>query len=179
MHYSVHPPSSFIRSHLDRLLPDWSRPVASVLVVLQPSSCNFLDRTPVTESQKQFLRQNFIELGCQVATKLQQVGHLVAVFDPCTGLPVNHQPGQIGLDDVAVAGACLGYPTMNRYGCSVILHPDWGSAVYPSTLLSTAEPSLVEAVVRVVRSQPHISEALISPVLPLEAVLAYQSATSL
>lgn len=155
MHYSVHPPSPFIQSHLGRLLPDWSHPVSSVLVILQPSSCNFLDRTPITESKKQFLRQNFLELGCQVATKIQQAGHLVAVFDPCTGFPLNQKPGQIGLDDVAVAGACLGYPTVDRYGCCVILHPDWGSAVYPSTVLSTAAPALVEAAVRAVRNETY------------------------
>jgi hypothetical protein len=144
MHYSVHTPSQFISTHLDRLLPNWVRPVSSVLIVLQPSSCNLLERSPAVEAQKQLLRQKFLKFGHRVALQLQQIGHLADVFDPRTGFPTLSQPGQLSLDDVAVARACLGYPSTNSCGCSVILHPNWGSFVYPSTVVSSAEPELVK-----------------------------------
>ncbi len=76
------------------------------------------------------------------------MGHLAEVFDPRTGSPLFSQPGSLRLDDVAVVRSCLGYATCDRYGCSVILHPVWGSAVYPSTLLSSAEPHLVRGVLQ-------------------------------
>lgn len=147
MQYSVHSPSPFICTHTDRLLPTWSRPVSSVLVILQPSSCTLCEKSPRAEQQKQRLRQKFLQFGYQIAHQLQQRGYLVDAFDPRTGFPLLSQPGQLRLDDVAVAHACLGYPTTDSDGCSVILHPAWGSAVYPSILMSSASIEMLESVV--------------------------------
>ncbi len=151
MQYSAHAPSQFLCTHMDRLLPTWSRPIASVLIVLQPCSCDLLERTPVAEEQKQQLRQSFLQFGYEVAAKLNYLGHLVEVFDPRTGLPLLSSAGQLRLDDVAIVRSCLGYPTVDSFGCSVILHPDWGSSVYPSTLLSSAAPDLVDLVSRAMK----------------------------
>ncbi|UBF24447.1 methylmalonic aciduria and homocystinuria type D protein [Kovacikia minuta CCNUW1] len=153
MQYSIHAPNQFIDAYLDRLLPDWSRPVLSVLVVLQPCPCDLIERTPATEEQKQQLRQNFLQFGSKVAAQLQHQGHLAEVFDPRTGFPLLSQPGQLRLDDVAIVRSCLGYPTVERYGCQVILHPVWGSSVYPSTLLSSAEPALVETLSTIIKQE--------------------------
>lgn len=147
MQYSVHAPNLFIRKHLDKLLPDWSQPVGSVLVVLQPCSSDLTHRTPLSEFLKQRLRSQFLAFGYPVAAQLQQLGHLADLFDPRTGFPLLSHPGPLRLDDVAVARSCLGYPSTCCHGCSVILHPTWGSAVYPSTLLSSAEPGLLETVI--------------------------------
>jgi len=148
MQYSAHAPSQFLCTHMDKLLPIWSRPISSVLVVLQPCSCSLLERTSAAEKQKQQLRQSFLQFGFEVAAKLNYLGHLVEVFDPRTGLPLLSAAGQLRLDDVAIVRSCLGYPTVDSFGCSVILHPDWGSSVYPSTLLSSAPPEVVDLVTR-------------------------------
>lgn len=155
MQYSVHPPSPFINTHWHQLLPDWSCPVESILVVLQPCSCDLAAKTPATDDQKQRLRQQFLEFGNQVAHHIRQRGYLVEMFDPRTGLPLFSQPGSLPLDDVAVAQACLGYQTRDRWGCSLILHPTWGSAVYPSTLLSSAPPAIIETILHQSHVHPH------------------------
>jgi hypothetical protein len=151
MQYSTHQPSQFICTHLTGLLPAWSHPVASVLIVIQPCDGGLLHKTPQTEAQKHHLRQQFLEFGYQVATRLQHMGYLAEVFDPRTGLPLLSQPGRLTLDDVAIASSCLGYETTHSCGCDLILHPTWGSSVYPSTLLSSAQPDVVEWVSREVR----------------------------
>lgn len=147
----AHVPSPFIYKHFHRLLPDWPCPAASVLIVLQPCAWDLSEHTPQTEHQKQQLRQRFLQFGYRVATKLQTLGYLADVFDPRTGLPLFSQPGQIHLDDVAVVQFCLGYSTLERQGCSILLHPLWGSAVYPSILLSSATPPILEQVSQEVR----------------------------
>jgi len=144
--YSVHWPNKFIHTHLDLLLPSWLMPVASILVVLQKSECVLLDRTPETEAQKYQLREQFLKFGCTVVSRLCELGHWAEIFDPQTGWPVLSQPGQLKLDDVAVVQACLGYPLINKGGCLGIHHPEWGSAVYPSILVSSAHPEIVESV---------------------------------
>jgi len=144
--YSVHWPNKFIHTHLDQLLPSWSMPVASILIVLQKSQCGLLDRTPETEAQKHQLREQFLKFGRSVVSQLYAMGHWAEMFDPQTGWPVLSDPGQLKLDDVAVVQACLGYPLLNSGGCLGIQHPDWGSAVYPSILVSSARPEIVESV---------------------------------
>ncbi|MCY7274677.1 MAG: methylmalonic aciduria and homocystinuria type D protein, partial [Phormidesmis sp. CAN_BIN44] len=66
MQYSIHAPNPFICKNLPRLLPDWSSPVRSVLVVLQPCQIELMQFTPEAEAQKQQLRQRFLEFGLAI-----------------------------------------------------------------------------------------------------------------
>ena len=147
LQYSVHPAPRFIRTHLNRLLPSWSLPVLSVVVVLQLCQFAFLERTVETEIYKNEFRQQFLEFGSQVVAQLGTMGYLADMFDPRTGFPMASPPGQVRLSDVKVVGATLGY-TIDRSGqCAAIVHPIWGKAVYPSTIVSSARADVVEEVV--------------------------------
>jgi hypothetical protein len=163
MYVSVHPPSPYIVRHRRHLLPNWDCPVLSVLVVLQPCGCELLERSAIAEAQKHQLRQNFLQMGIHLVQQLQALGYAATVFDPRTGLPIlqasdRQTPdpadpdrqvtpsGHFALDDVAVARSCLGYATLASHGCAILLHPEWGNAVYPSTLLSSAPPEIVAQV---------------------------------
>lgn len=147
MQYSVHPPSEFICQNCEKLLPNWSSPIQSIVVVLQPSQLELVARTPEAEHQKHQLRSRFLNFGFKVARQLQKMGHSVELFDPRTGLPVLSRAGSLRLDDVAVVRSSLGYATTQIGECFTILHPDWGSAVYPSIVMSSADRTLVESVV--------------------------------
>lgn len=150
LQYSVHPPTEFIRTHLDRLLPSWSLPVLSVIVVLQLCQFAFLEQTVDTEISKNQLRQQFIEFGTQIVFQLRTMGHLADIFDPCTGYSITSPPGQLRLNDVKVVRATLGYSIDYSSSCAMIVHPTWGRAVYPATLVSSAQPSVVEEVIATV-----------------------------
>ena len=146
MQYSVHSPTQFMQAYVDQLLPSWSRPMMSILVVLQQCPGAMLSRTLVTEMQKQQRREQFLQFGHQVALELEPMGHLVELFDPATGWPLRSPPGQLHLDDVAVVRAALQYPTVAQGNCTLVIHPDWESAVYPSVLVSSAPIYLLETV---------------------------------
>jgi Methylmalonic aciduria and homocystinuria type D protein len=148
--FSIHSPSDYICTHRENLLPDWTLPVRSILVVLQPARMELVQHTPETEDQKQQLRQRFIEFGLEIVQKLRQMGHMADLFDPRTGLPVLSQAGSLRLDDVAVVRSTLGYPIACLGGCSGIVHPTWGRAVYPSILISSADSGLVESAIATV-----------------------------
>lgn len=147
MQCSVHPPNPFIQFHLDQLLPDWNVPILSVLVVLQQCSTALWDRTRETEVQKNCLRQKFMQFGQQLVPFLQQSGYLAEVIDPQTGLPTVSQAGSLKLDVVRVVDTCLGYGMTVSGDCKVIVHPTWGSAVYPAVIVSSAQPSVLQGVV--------------------------------
>jgi hypothetical protein len=146
LHYSIHPPSDYILRHQSRLLPAWPRAIASVLVILQPSQIALLERSPDTEQEKEKLRSHFLEFGRAIAQTLQQQGYLAEIFDPRTGWPVLSARGTLPLDDVAVVRAALGYSADRRGNCRVILHPTLGTAVYPSTLVSSAPVAVLRAI---------------------------------
>jgi len=141
--YSVHPPSRFLCSHQNQLLPDWSCPARSMLIVLQPCDCDLLERSPKADVQKRRLRRQFLQVGYAIAAQITQRGYAAAIFDPRTGLPLLSRPGTLRLDDVAIVRAALGYPSIHSHGCSILLHPNWGYAVYPSTLIASIEPALL------------------------------------
>lgn len=147
MQYSVHPPSEFICKYCDQLLPDWSNPVRSIVVILQPAELELADHTPEAENCKHQLRQRFLEIGLKIIAHLKSLGHSAEVFDPRTGLPILSQAGSLRLDDVAVVRSSLGYDSTQIGACSTIVHPLWGSAVYPSILMSSADTRLVESTV--------------------------------
>ncbi len=147
MFCSAHPPSSYIRAHGSQLLPGWSLPIASVLIVIQPCRVEFVERTSENERYKSELRDRFLKVGFQIALELQKLGHLADLFDPRSGLPMLSVTGHKRLDDVAVAQSVLGYKTCDRGGCHVLVHPTLGAAVYPSTLVSSAPPAVMESVV--------------------------------
>ncbi|MBW4444060.1 MAG: methylmalonic aciduria and homocystinuria type D protein [Plectolyngbya sp. WJT66-NPBG17] len=147
MQYSVHPPSEYICQHSEKLLPEWSNPIRSIVVVLQPADRELTERCWETDLQKQVLRSQFLEFGFKVAKLLRQQGHLAELFDPKTGLPILSGAGSLRLDDVAVVRSTLGYEIAPVGNCFTIVHPIWGGAVYPSILMSSADSILVEAAV--------------------------------
>nr|WP_290223380.1 methylmalonic aciduria and homocystinuria type D protein [Trichocoleus desertorum] len=135
-----------MQTHADQLLPSWSQPILSILVVLQQCSSLMLSRTFATEMQKQQGRSQFLHFGAQVALELEPLGHLVELFDPVTGWPLRSSAGRLRLDDVAVVRAALDYPTKTQGNCILVIHPDWESAVYPSVLVSSAPLDLLQTV---------------------------------
>jgi Methylmalonic aciduria and homocystinuria type D protein len=138
MEYSVQAPNPFIQNNLHRILPEWDCPAQSVLVVLQRSPYAFLQRTTETERWKEHLRQGFFQFAEVVSSKLVESGYCVEIFDPKNGLPTASQSGELCLSDVATAHALLHYPVYRVGGCMLLMHPKWGSAVYPSTLITSA-----------------------------------------
>lgn len=62
------------------------------------------------------------------------------------------EPGEHCLDDAAVVRACLHYDLKPCGDCCVINHPEWGSAVYPSVLITSAPPKILHQVATSVMS---------------------------
>lgn len=147
MQWIVHSPSPFIQQHRHHLLPSWSHPVLSMLIVLQRCQIPLTQHNLATEAVKDRLRQQFLELGNSIASTLHEMSYLADLFDPKTGLPMLSPPGSLTLDDVAVVRATLGYATVNSGKCAIIQHPVWGTCVYPAILMSSAHPDVLAQVV--------------------------------
>ncbi len=146
LQYSIHQPSPFIALHWADLLPDWQVSVQSVMVILQPCSVALNEVTPITEQQKRQLRRRFLYWAKQLIAALHQEGYAADGFDPRTGHPYGSRSGSLTLDDVAVVQSVLGYPLVPSGDCRLVEHPIWGCGVFPSVVVSSAPPSILETI---------------------------------
>lgn len=151
---SVHQPSLFIAQNLERVFPDWVLPVTTcrVVVVLQQSRYPLAGTAPHIEREKDRLREKFIGFGSDIVRHLRDRGFLTDLIDPRTGYPLLSRPGQIPHDDTSVVKALLGFSVI-RTSCRVLQHPKWGTAVYPSTMMSSASPTIIKPVLKQMAAQ--------------------------
>jgi Methylmalonic aciduria and homocystinuria type D protein len=90
------------------------------------------------------------------ALRLSLVGHWTDATDPATGAAVFGTPAAL-YSDVPPISRLLRYSTMDAGGCSILLHPTWGSSVYPATAFTTAPlTELVRALNNV--NCPHLTK---------------------
>jgi hypothetical protein len=147
---SIHNPSQYICANCEQILPDWTQQqFLWVVVVLQQSKYPLLEITADTETEKERLREKFMRFGCDVAFNLRDRGYVTDLIDPRTGYPLLSHPGPVPHDDTAVAKALLNYPVIKNK-CCVLVHPQWGAAVYPSVLLSAASPEIIASVIKAI-----------------------------
>lgn len=144
---SAHRPSLFITENLERVLPSWNLPNLWVVIVLQQARYELITTTPQVEQEKEWLRERFMRFGVDVVFSLCDRGFLSNLIDPRTGYPLLSPPGEIRHDDTAVVKALLGFPVI-RNRCRVLRHPLWGTAVYPSTLFTSAPPNVINPVLK-------------------------------
>lgn len=145
---SIHAPSQYICANCERILPDWKeQPFLWVVIVLQQSRYQLVESTAEIETEKERLREKFMRFGCDLVFNLRDRGYLTDLIDPRTGYPLMSHPGAIPHNDTAVVKALLNYPVIKNK-CCVLVHPNWGTAVYPSILISEAPPVLIEWVTK-------------------------------
>lgn len=149
---SIHLPSQFIAQNLERVIPDWNLPVVWVVVILQQSRYKLVETTPHIEREKERLREKFIRFGLEVVFKLRDRGFLTDLIDPRSGYPLLSRSGQISHDDSAVVKALLGLPMVHN-NCRTLEHHEWGTAVYPSIMMSSASPTTIKSVLKRVAIQ--------------------------
>ncbi|MEO1430485.1 MAG: methylmalonic aciduria and homocystinuria type D protein [Cyanobacteria bacterium J06632_19] len=158
---SIHAPTRYVRQNTQRILPDWSNKLGmSVAVVLQQSQFALTESSPRIEAEKQRLRAKFMRFASEVAFDLKDKNYFSDLIDPRTGYPVLSRPGQTPHDDTAVVKKLLKYPMICNK-CRVLIHPKWGTAVYPSILLSTAPKIIIAHTIQtnaILQSWEEISE---------------------
>ena len=142
---SIHSPTPFVTNQQKLILPDWHLPIAGVIIVLQQARFSLTDRKDYVNQEKDRLRDKFIHFGLEIVSALGDRGFLSDLIDPRTGYPLLSHPGEIAHDDVAVVKALLGFPVMIG-NCSTLIHPNWGAAVYPSIVISSALPSDIQTI---------------------------------
>ncbi|CAM9126866.1 unnamed protein product, partial [Phaeothamnion confervicola] len=90
------------------------------------------------ESEKDKLLNVFMKFARPLCDAIRAEGYWADYIDPCSGLPMLTTEGNKVYSEVEGMQALMQYPVINAGGCKVLLHPAWGSAVYPATIFTTA-----------------------------------------
>jgi hypothetical protein len=102
-----------------------------------------------------FSTLQFLLWAQSVCTALSAAGHWADYIDPCSGLPMIHRETGSVYGEVQALATLLGYRLQNAGCCKIVLHPRWGSAVYPASVFARAPVEAVMGAVAVAELELH------------------------
>ena len=118
-----------------------------IIPTCQHADMDLVQRGERVEDEKDRLLERFMEFAAEICRQLMEAGHWADYIDPCSGLPMIHRDTGSVYGEVEALCTLLGYRTQNAGCCKVILHPKWGSSVYPASLFAKAPLEEVAAAV--------------------------------
>lgn len=113
---------------------------------------------PVDE-EKDFCLERFLSFAKKVTDRLIADGHWSDYVDPCSGLAMVNKASQSIYGEVDALVTLLNYQTTNSGCCKVVLHPQWGSAVYPATIFTKAPKDALTAAVAAAEAEIRAAES--------------------
>ena len=84
-----------------------------------------------------------MRFACSLVFQLRDAHYLSDIFDPRNGYPLLSRPGKITLSDTTVVKDLLGFSVI-KGECSLLTHPEWGTAIYPSTIVTSASLEILK-----------------------------------
>jgi hypothetical protein len=99
------------------------------------------------EEEKDRLLETFMDFAKKFCALIKDKGYWADYIDPCSGLPMLTPNCNKVYSEVDGMEVMLKYKTMNCGCCKVLLHPKWGSGVYPASMFTTAPIELVNQII--------------------------------
>lgn len=145
MEYAICAAPKRVKDQVTALFPAVGA-AADLLVVptCQKASLDLVKTGEEVDEEKDRLLERFMEWAVAVCGRLSSAGYWCDYIDPCSGLPMMHKETQTPYSEVEGLSVLLGYKTANAGCCKVVLHPKWGTSVYPATLFARAPAEAVK-----------------------------------
>jgi len=124
---------------LSQIFPE-EKNLEDVIVVptCQKSAMELVNWGDDSDVEKDRLLEVFVGFAKEVCDTLIAEGFWADYVDPCSGLPSIAKNTPTVYDEVASMQTLLKYNVQDAGPCKILLHPKWGSAVYPATLFTNA-----------------------------------------
>ena len=144
---SVHTLPRLVASEIQQVLPGVETPTGMIAILTaQKSKYELVEWGDEVAKEKDELLERFVAWASVVRQHLMDQGYWCDYIDPCSGLPANTDGNQL-YGEVDGFQALLGYRTQNANCCKILLHPKWGSAVYPASMFTNAPKEIVVDIV--------------------------------
>lgn len=141
---SLHTLSDAVKKELQVMFSSIDVSSLVAMPTCQKASYDLVNIGQEVEAEKDRLLECFMSFASTVADELERLGFFCDYIDPCSGLSVRCKDTNRFFDEVSSFQSLLKYETMNAGCCKVLLHPVWGSAVYPATIITNAPKTVVE-----------------------------------
>lgn len=120
-----------------------------IIPTCQQSDIDLVNWGEKADNEKDRLLEQFMEFAKIVCNHLTSLQYWADYIDPCSGLPMIHREnGSRVYGEVEGLVALLGYKTQNAGCCKIILHPKWGSSVYPASIFAKAPVEEVQRAIQ-------------------------------
>ncbi|KNE60942.1 hypothetical protein AMAG_06704 [Allomyces macrogynus ATCC 38327] len=124
-------------------LHDDSEPTLLVIPVVQPTAHDLVEFGRDVDAERDVMLERFVGFAHGLAERIEEGGWWADMTDPASGYPIRTRPGPRLYPDVPGIQTLLRYDAMNVGCCSVLLHPRWGSHMYPATFFAVAPARVV------------------------------------
>lgn len=140
--YSAHTLTASLLRDVVPVFPLAPPPPLVVVPTLQRSSVALTAYGAAEAAEKDRLQGVFFAWAAAMRDALAATGHWGDGTDPATGAALFGDEAALYSDVPAIA-RLLRYPTLDAGGCTILLHPEWGTAVYPATFFTNAPLEVV------------------------------------
>lgn len=159
MEYSVHEVPRAHRDEVKSVFPGTDLTGLLIIPTCQHSRCDLISVGPDVDNEKDFLLERFMEWAKRVCGRLIAQGHWADYVDPCSGLPMMTKVNAGVYSEVGGLVSLLGYAFQNAGCCKVLLHPRWGSSVYPASMFTKAPLRAIQAAIAATEAELRAKKA--------------------
>ncbi|RHZ80331.1 hypothetical protein Glove_137g126 [Diversispora epigaea] len=151
LEYSIHAGSKRFNQELKNIFPDikdiLEKEKCLVIPIFLKCENDMVGIGSEIDKEKDLKLNDFVEWGKLICQKLKDREYWADLTDPASGYPIFSNRGPSMYPDVNGAEQLLKYSIQNVGCCNILLHPKWGSKVYPGTLFSNANLDEIKQVI--------------------------------
>jgi len=140
--YNLHGCPRMILVEIERCFPDFKKLAidkvnVTVVLIFQRSEVELASWGDKQQQEKDRLLEIFVKFAEELHRELEKNGIWSDFPDPCSGKPWFSAQSNFTFSDIDCAEVLTHYRTESVGSCRILLHPQWGTAVYPTTFIST------------------------------------------
>ncbi|KAF9189262.1 hypothetical protein BGZ51_008191 [Haplosporangium sp. Z 767] len=159
LEYSIHVSPRRMTRDLATVFP--GKDLSNLLVVPTIQKCNndMVAWDAAIAKEKDDRLDDFVRWSTELHHRLEKLGYWSDMTDPASGFPSFGERGRDVYPDVEGCQLLLKYDFQNAGCCKVLLHPTWGSKIYPATFFTTAPLDVLTTVVEQVEQEYRVPES--------------------
>lgn len=122
-----------------------NKDLSNLLVVPTFQKCKYDMVSWDTEiaKEKDDRLEDFVRWSTALHQGLKKLGYWSDMTDPASGFPSFSERGRDVYPDVEGCQLLLKYDFQNAGCCKILMHPAWGSKIYPATFFTTAPADIL------------------------------------
>jgi hypothetical protein len=152
LEYSIHTCPRALRGEISAVLRGMDISNLLLVCTCQHAAMDLVATGDAVEVEKDELLVRFTTWARAICERLAAGGHWADYVDPCSGLLVRDRKSNVLYPEVDTMGVLLRYKVLDAGPCHILLHPRWGSACYPATMMTTAPLDALSAAISSVDS---------------------------